>query len=103
MREVEFSTRESTQQATATETVTITITGTNDSPVVVVGGNTDTVVEAGNLDNGAVVAGDPSASGTLTSTITYPRHAGSFNEAGANSPGERVPATAQAAANKALQ
>src|SRR5260370_39032677 len=29
--------------ATATETVTITITGTNDSPVVVAGGNTDTV------------------------------------------------------------
>ena len=36
--------------------------------MVVAGGNTDTGVEAGNLDSGAVVAGDPAASGTLTST-----------------------------------
>ncbi|MFD1981493.1 VCBS domain-containing protein [Mesorhizobium newzealandense] len=53
---------------TVDRTVSVTITGTNDAPVVVAGGNTDTVVEAGNLDNGAVVAGDPSASGTLAST-----------------------------------
>ena len=54
--------------ATATETVTITITGTDNSPVVVVGGNTDTVVEAGNLDKGTVVAAQLTAGGTLTST-----------------------------------
>src|SRR5258706_11531601 len=43
------------------------ITGTNDSPVITtaVGGNVDTVVEAGNLDDGTVVAGEVGASGTL--------------------------------------
>src|SRR5437868_3925766 len=41
--------------ASATETVTITITGTNDSPVIVAGGNTGSVVEAGNTASGSVV------------------------------------------------
>ena len=56
--------------ATATQLVTITITGTNDSPVITtaVGGNEGTAIEAGNLDNGTVVAGTPTASGTLTSS-----------------------------------
>src|SRR5204863_278010 len=31
-------------------------------------GNTGTTIEAGNLDNGTVVAGTPTASGTLAST-----------------------------------
>ncbi|MER8807519.1 VCBS domain-containing protein, partial [Mesorhizobium australicum] len=56
--------------ATSSTTLTITITGTNDSPVITtaVGGNEGTAVEAGNLDDGTVVAGDPDASGTLTSS-----------------------------------
>ncbi|MEK7737590.1 MAG: VCBS domain-containing protein, partial [Pseudomonadota bacterium] len=56
--------------ATATSNLTITIAGTNDSPVITtaLGGNAGTVVEAGNLDDGAVVAGDPEAGGTLTSS-----------------------------------
>ncbi|MBR1155264.1 VCBS domain-containing protein [Bradyrhizobium sp. JYMT SZCCT0428] len=56
--------------ATSSTTLTITITGTNDSPVITtaIGGNEGTAVEAGNLDDGTVVAGDPSASGTLTSS-----------------------------------
>src|SRR5207253_182425 len=54
--------------ATATEVVTITITGTNDSPVITVGGNTGDTVEAGNLDIGTVVPGTPTASGTLSSS-----------------------------------
>lgn len=56
--------------ATATQVVTVTITGTNDSPVITsaAGANAGTAIEAGNLDNGAVVAGDPGASGTLTSS-----------------------------------
>src|SRR5438552_4102224 len=56
--------------ATATQVVTLTITGTNDSPVITtaVGQNLGAVTEAGNLDNGTVVAGTPSASGTLSSS-----------------------------------
>src|SRR5438045_1388597 len=55
--------------ATATQVVTLTITGTNDSPVITsnaaAAAGADT--EGGNLDSGAVVAGTPSANGTLTS------------------------------------
>src|SRR5205823_6433799 len=56
--------------ATATEVVTITITGTNDSPVITnaPGQAQGGVVEAGNLDDGTVVAGTPTAGGTLTSS-----------------------------------
>src|SRR5205085_1000193 len=56
--------------ATATQVVTLTITGTNDSPVITsnAAAAAGAVSEAGNLDNGAVVAGTPSASGTLTSS-----------------------------------
>src|SRR5205085_1251147 len=56
--------------ATATETVTITITGTNDSPVIstATGQDAGTVVEAGNLDDGTVVAGTALATGQLSST-----------------------------------
>src|SRR6185295_12245631 len=56
--------------ATATQIVTITITGTNDSPVITsnAAAAEGSVVEAGNLDDGTVVAGTPSASGTITSS-----------------------------------
>ncbi|MEF8699739.1 MAG: VCBS domain-containing protein [Candidatus Accumulibacter sp. UW20] len=56
--------------ATATQLVTITVTGTNDSPVVTSNGAAaaGAVEEAGNLDNGDVVAGTSSATGTLTSS-----------------------------------
>src|SRR5207253_922502 len=56
--------------ATATETVTITITGTNDSPVITnaAAAAAGTVVEAGNLDDGTVVAGTASVSGQLSSS-----------------------------------
>jgi VCBS repeat-containing protein len=56
--------------ATATQVVTVTITGTNDSPVITtaVGSNTGAVTEAGNLDGGAAVAGNPDTAGTLTSS-----------------------------------
>ena len=49
-------------------TVTITVTGTNDDPVVTsdAGDASDTVVEAGNKDDGTPEAGDPTATGTLT-------------------------------------
>ncbi|MGX5844399.1 beta strand repeat-containing protein, partial [Mesorhizobium sp. ArgA1] len=52
----------------ATQIVSIDIVGTNDAPLIVAGGNTGAVVEAGNLDDGTVVAGTPSVSGTLSST-----------------------------------
>src|SRR5207249_1588270 len=59
--------------ATATQVVTLTITGTNDSPVITtaVGQNLGAVTEAGNLDNGTLVAGTPSASGTLPYTALF--------------------------------
>jgi VCBS repeat-containing protein len=52
------------------QTITVTITGTNDVPVITnsAAALLGTVVEAGNLDNGAVVAGTVSATGTLTAT-----------------------------------
>ncbi|MBR0712318.1 beta strand repeat-containing protein, partial [Bradyrhizobium liaoningense] len=52
---------------TATQVIDVTVTGSNDSPVVVVGGNNGSVTEAGNQDDGTVVAGTASATGTLTS------------------------------------
>ena len=48
-------------------TVSVLVTGTNDSPVVT-GTSTGSSVEAGNLDDGTVVAGDPDATGTLSAT-----------------------------------
>jgi len=58
------------QGATSSTTLTITITGTNDAPVITstAADAAGAVTEAGNLDNGTVVAGTPSASGTLTSS-----------------------------------
>src|SRR5436309_8875855 len=49
--------------ATATQVVTLTITGTNDSPVITTNATAaaGAVTEAGNLDNGTVVAGTASA------------------------------------------
>src|SRR5205085_1789699 len=48
--------------ATATQVVTLTISGTNDSPVITsnAAAAAGAVTEAGNLDNGTVVAGTPS-------------------------------------------
>ncbi|MBV1691089.1 VCBS domain-containing protein [Novosphingobium sp. G106] len=56
--------------ATATQAVTVTVHGTNDSPVVSSGpaAALGEVTEAGNLDNGTVVAGTPGAGGQLAST-----------------------------------
>src|SRR5438067_300001 len=56
--------------ATATQIVTLTITGTNDSPVITSNpaAASDAVIEPGNMRNGTVVAGTPSANGTLTSS-----------------------------------
>src|SRR5205823_2774609 len=67
--------------ATATQVVTLTITGTNDSPVITtaVGQNLGAVTEAGNLDNGTVVAGTPSASGTLTSSDVDADHTAAWS------------------------
>ncbi len=55
---------------TATETVVVTITGTNDAPVITSGPGdaAGAVTEAGNLDDGTIVSGIPSATGTLTSS-----------------------------------
>ncbi|WP_340662756.1 VCBS domain-containing protein, partial [Pseudomonas sp.] len=52
---------------TDTATATVTIIGTNDAPTVS-GTSTGAVVEAGNLDDGSVVSGQPTATGTLTAT-----------------------------------
>ncbi|MFH0262996.1 VCBS domain-containing protein [Vibrio barjaei] len=55
--------------AVSTETVTITITGTNDVPTI--DGNSVTagaVKEAGHEDDGTVVSGTPSATGTIEAT-----------------------------------
>jgi len=52
------------------QTVTVTITGTNDSPVITNAASAllGTVIEAGNLDNGAVVNGTPTISGQLSAS-----------------------------------
>lgn len=56
--------------ATATASVTITVTGTNDGPVVTssAAAARGNVIAAGHADDGAVLAGTPSATGALTST-----------------------------------
>ncbi|MCJ8302368.1 retention module-containing protein, partial [Shewanella sp.] len=61
--------------ATDTQLVTITITGTNDNPIISPpeeqeggGYDTGTVIEAGNLDDGTVVLGSPTATGMLEAT-----------------------------------
>ena len=52
-----------------TATVTVTITGTNDAPVATsTTALAGAMTEAGSLDNGATVAGTPTATGTLTAT-----------------------------------
>ena len=58
------------QGGTQTQTVTITINGTNDVPVITSGAaDAEGVVsEAGHLDDGTVVAGTVSATGTLASS-----------------------------------
>src|SRR5439155_291935 len=50
------------QGATSSTTLTITVTGTNDAPVITsnAAAAAGAVTEAGNLDNGTVVAGTPS-------------------------------------------
>ncbi|MEP2707925.1 MAG: Ig-like domain-containing protein, partial [Roseibium sp.] len=55
---------------TVDRTIEITITGTNDAPVITTapGGNEGAMAEAGNLDDGTVIAGTPSATGTLSSS-----------------------------------
>ncbi|WP_394391180.1 retention module-containing protein [Shewanella woodyi] len=55
--------------ATDTQMVTITVQGTNDSPVLSIeqgDSASGTVIEAGNLDNGALVPGSDTVSGTLS-------------------------------------
>ncbi|GLK88159.1 hypothetical protein GCM10017655_12210 [Pseudomonas turukhanskensis] len=52
---------------TDTATATVTIIGSNDAPTVG-GTSTGTVTEAGNLDDGTVVAGTATATGTLVAT-----------------------------------
>ena len=58
------------QNATATSTLTIRVTGSNDAPVVTstAAAARGTVVEAGNADAGAAIAGTPNVGGTLTSS-----------------------------------
>src|SRR5439155_773871 len=53
------------RRATVTKVVTITITGTNDSPLITIspGPPQGGVVEAGNLDDGTVLACTPPAGG----------------------------------------
>ena len=55
--------------ATDTQVVTVTVTGTNDAPVITSNAveASGAVTEAGNDDAGAIVAGVPSATGTLSS------------------------------------
>src|SRR5207249_1725837 len=67
--------------ATATQVVTLTITGTNDSPVITSNATAaaGAVTEAGNLDNGTVVAGTPSASGTLSSSDVDADHTAAWS------------------------
>ncbi len=55
--------------ATDTQVVTVTVQGTNDSPILFIDTNdsaSGTVVEAGNLDDGTIVAGTDTVSGTLS-------------------------------------
>src|SRR5438105_4946273 len=72
--------------ATATQIVTLTITGTNDSPVITsnAAAAAGAVIEAGNLDNGTVVAGTSSANDTLTSSdLAFPtRRSSDLNASG---------------------
>src|SRR5207249_10817629 len=67
--------------ATATEVVTLTVAGTNDRPVITsnAAAAAGAVTEAGNLDNGTVVAGTPSASGTLTSSDVDADHTAAWS------------------------
>jgi len=56
--------------AYAEQIISVTINGSNDVPVVTnnAAGRIGTVTEAGNLDNGTVVPGTPTATGTLTAS-----------------------------------
>ncbi|HSH90909.1 MAG TPA: VCBS domain-containing protein [Ramlibacter sp.] len=51
---------------TATQQVTVTILGVNDAPRIGAAAYTGSVVEAGNLDNGAYVPGSPTISGGIS-------------------------------------
>jgi len=53
---------------TDTADLVITVTAVNDAPTIAEGNEAGAVVEAGNLDDGTVVAGTPSASGSFTAT-----------------------------------
>ncbi|MBW8186744.1 VCBS domain-containing protein, partial [Shewanella nanhaiensis] len=55
--------------ATDTQLITVTVQGTNDSPVLSIeqgDSASGTVIEAGNLDDGTVVAGTAIINGTLS-------------------------------------
>ena len=51
-----------------TANLTITVTPVPDAPVISGGNQSGAIVEAGNLDDGTVVAGTPDASGSFTAT-----------------------------------
>jgi len=53
---------------TDTADLVITVTPVPDAPIIAGGDVSSSVVEAGNLDDGAVVAGTPSATGSFTAT-----------------------------------
>ncbi|MBO1907986.1 tandem-95 repeat protein [Microvirga sp. 3-52] len=53
---------------TDTANLVITVTPVNDGPVITGGDQSGAVIEEGNLDNGVVVAGKPSATGSFTAT-----------------------------------
>jgi VCBS repeat-containing protein len=71
-RQVSFTYRaiDSHGAASTPATVTLTVTGANDGPVITstTAASTGSVIEAGALDDRTVVAGTPSATGTLTAT-----------------------------------
>ncbi|WP_233155024.1 VCBS domain-containing protein [Candidimonas nitroreducens] len=52
----------------STATLTVTINGSNDDPVITESNQSGAVIEAGNLDDGTVVPGDPTVSGSFTAS-----------------------------------
>src|SRR5690606_23394647 len=73
----------------ATQLVTITINGTNDVPVITSGAAAaaGSVTEAGTADNGAVVPGTATVSGTLSSSDVDAGAKASWSVAGTSSYG----------------
>src|SRR5690606_25595611 len=53
---------------TDTADLVITVDPVNDDPVIAEGNQTGSVIEAGHLDDGTVVPGSPSATGSFTAT-----------------------------------